>query len=201
MKLHHAWLGLALLPLPLFAQTSLTTYYMLPPTNGCNGLWAFGPASAIWQAPCSAPYLYVVEPVGCAEGASIGQPFWTSGDTVYSNLCSVPCGITIYDSSGECVILCQLPGGMGVHENDAPAEELFRVQPNPAESGEPVRLIASGAQPEWITVLDMHGRAVDRFRYGSEAGNWNASPLRTGSYVLHARWPDGRTSTQRLMVR
>lgn len=201
MKLHHAWLGLALLPLPLFAQTSLTTYYMVPPTSGCNGLWAFGPVSAIWQAPCSAPYLYVVEPFGCAEGAGIGQPFWTSGDTAYSNLCSVPCGITIYDSSGECVILCQLPVWTDVPENGAQADEPFRIQPNPVASGESVRLFASGARPDEVTLLDMQGRVADRLRFGSEAGTWSTSPLRAGAYVLQARWPDGRTSAQRLVVR
>ncbi len=39
------------------AQTPpLTTYYVIQPTLGCNGMWAFGPASEMWG--CAPPYTY-----------------------------------------------------------------------------------------------------------------------------------------------
>ena len=37
------------------AQTTLTTYYVVPPTNGCDGVWAFGPYSSLWNS-CSEPH-------------------------------------------------------------------------------------------------------------------------------------------------
>ncbi len=200
MKLHHAWLGLALLPLPLFAQTSLTTYYMVPPTSGCNGLWAFGPVSAIWQAPCSAPYLYVVEPFGCAEGAGIGQPFWTSGDTAYSNLCSVPCGITIYDSSGECVILCQLPVNTGVTDSMHADTPELRIDPNPLAIGAPLKITTQRDGPVELTLTDVRGRVVYQGLFTSNTGVISTAQLSAGLHLLSARWKDGHTRAQRLQV-
>ena len=172
---------------------------MVPPTSGCNGLWAFGPASAVWQAPCSAPFLYVVEPIGCAEGAGIGQPFWISGDTVYSNLCSIPCGITIYDSSGECVILCQLPGSTGMNERGA-TEGPLHMEPNPLTTGTPLRITLQEVGPVEWSLMDAQGRLVDRGLLTSPSFVFSTWRLRAGLHLLHARWPDGHAVVQRLIV-
>ena len=55
------------------AQTTLNTYYVVPPTNGCDGVWAFGPYSALWSA-CSGPYTWTFDPVDCVDGSQWGQP-------------------------------------------------------------------------------------------------------------------------------
>lgn len=199
MKIHFAILGLVLMQSPMSAQTVLTTYYMLPPTNGCDGLWAFGPASAVWQAPCTAPFLYVVEPIGCAEGAGIGQPFWISGDTVYSNLCSMPCGITIYDASGECVILCQLPGSMGSDEM-ANTTGPLQLEPNPLTIGTPLRIVAQENGPVEWSLIEPQGRVVDQGLMSSPTLVLNTAYLRAGMHLLHTRGPDGRKSIQRIIV-
>ncbi len=200
MKLRYAFLGLALWQLPLFAQTNLTTYYMLPPTSGCNGLWAFGPASAVWQAPCTAPFLYVVEPLGCAEGAGIGQPFWISGDTVYSNLCSIPCSITIYDASGECVILCQLPVNTGVTDGMRADMPELRIDPNPLAIGTPLKITTQSDGPVELTLTDACGRVVYQGLITSNTGVISTAQLSAGLHMLRARWKDGHTRAQRLQV-
>lgn len=196
----HAFVLLALLGSPATAQLTLTTYYMLPPTSGCNGLWAFGPASAVWQAPCTAPFLYVVEPLGCAEGAGIGQPFWISGDTVYSNLCSTPCSITIYDASGDCVILCQLPVNTGVTDGMRADTPELRIDPNPLASGTPLKITTQSDGPVELTLTDALGRVVYQGLITSNTGVISTAQLGAGLHMLRARLKDGHTRTQRLLV-
>ncbi len=201
MKLISTFALLLLMALPATAQVVLTSYYVIPPTSGCNGLGAFGPASAMWTAPCTAPYLYVVEPNGCAEGPTLGQPFWVSGDTVYTNLCSLPCGITIWDSSGNgCVILCQLPAAMGVPAGTTATLQQLRLDPNPITIGTPIRVTVQEKGPVELTLMDAQGRIVERSLISSSSVAMSTAHVSAGLHMLQARWPDGHAAVQRLVV-
>src|SRR5436190_358293 len=79
-----------LAPAALSAQ--MLTYYVVPPTAGCNGIWAVN-----WfSLECgSAPYTYTMEPMGCL------QVNWTySGDTAFFPLCTLPCAFYITSADG-----------------------------------------------------------------------------------------------------
>lgn len=189
----------ALLSITAAAQITLTTYYVLPPTSGCNGLVAMGPASNMWGEGCTAPYLYVVEPSGCAQGPDGFTPFWISGDTVYSTLCSTPCQLSIWDASvGECVILCQLPVITSLPE-DLLVEPAILIQ-NPVAAGTPLQVSTTGEAPNELTLFDAHGRIVERIPMASATRAMGRTPLTSGPYLLRARFSDGRTTTVRVMV-
>lgn len=201
MKLISAFALLLTMELSATAQVVLTAYYVIPPTNGCNGLGAFGPASSMWSGPCTAPYLYVVEPNGCAEAPNGWPPFWISGDTVYTNLCSTPCSISIWDANGvDCVILCQLPVITGVSAAMSADEPELRLDPNPLSIGSPLRITAQSNGPVELTLLDAQGRIVERNRISSPAVTMSTTHLSPGLHMLQARWPDGHAAVQRLVV-
>lgn len=183
------------------SQTILTTYYVVPPTSGCNGLAAFGPASTIWQPPCSAPYTYVAEPDGCAQGAaSGGAVIWFYQDTVYANVCSTPCTITIYDTSGECVTLCQIPVNTEVSQHAAAGTPELNITPNPFAVGTSLQISTPQEAPDNITILDAQGRMVDRILHPTQVALFSTADFHAGLHLLQARWKDGRTSTHRLIA-
>lgn len=183
------------------SQTILTTYYVLPPTSGCDGLGAFGPASSIWQPPCSAPYTYVAEPDGCAQGAaSGGAVIWFDQDTVYANLCSIPCTITIYDSSGECVTLCQIPVSTAMNQRAAAGAPEINITPVPFAVGTSLQISSPQEAPDDITIFDAQGRMVDRIQRPSQVLHVGTADYRAGLHLLQARWKDGRTSIHRLIA-
>lgn len=194
--------GLVLLIIPpLSAQTILTPYFITPPTSGCNGLAAFGPASTIWQPPCSAPYTYLAEPDGCAQGAaSGGAVIWFYQDTVFANLCSTPCTITIYDASGECVTLCQIPVSTEVLPTAQAGSTELLLTPGPILRGTPLRITLPVPASVEVSLVDMQGRMVHRGRMSSHPLEIATDDFSPGAHLLHARWNDGRTSVQRFIV-
>jgi hypothetical protein len=76
---------------------SANTYYVIPPTSGCDGVWAIEDPSL----SCYGPFVYWYDPNTC----------WTfshnDGDTLFLNLCSLPCNFAAagLDSSqtGSCI--------------------------------------------------------------------------------------------------
>lgn len=202
MKRLVAAVAVLVLGLPARAQVTLTTYYVIPPTNGCDGLGAFGPASALNPGGCTAPYLYEVIPSGCAESPWGWPPFWVSNDTVYTNLCSTPCSITMWDSGGlPCVILCQLPGGLGLSTDAAGQEVGLRVSANPVSAaGGPVELKLRGEGPVTVSVTDGLGRVLFATMAPSGTTLLPTTGMRPGIHFVHAWWPDGRSATLRLVL-
>ncbi len=189
----------ALLAFPAAAQITLTTYYTVLPTNGCNGLAAMGPASNMWSGGCTPPYMYVVEPSGCAQASTGWPPFWVSGDTVYTQLCSVPCQLSIWDASvGECVILCQIPV-ITAMEEETRGSGTVTLQ-NPIAAGIPLQLSVTGQPPSELTLFDAQGRIVERIPMASATTIAGSTLLRPGPYLLQIRWPDERVATQRVVV-
>ena len=82
-----------LLLLPALASAQVVTYYVTPPTLGCNGVWA---VSGMTMNCGSAPYTYSVDPPGCANPFTMTS----DGDTLFIPLCAVPCTLIITNSDG-----------------------------------------------------------------------------------------------------
>lgn len=204
MKLIHH-LGVCILmcgALTTNAQVSLTTYYIVPPTSGCNGLWAYGPASDLFgSGQCTGPYTYNTDPFGCAESSSSGSfpPFWISGDTVYSNLCSLPCTFELISAeSPEPCVYCQVTLFMGtgtIEEHTVPV-----ITSNPINSWDPYLRVELGAGAHTLHVLDALGRLVLTHSVNGGPVVLDLSGLGAGSYSLRALHEDGSVIQQRFMI-
>lgn len=179
------------------AQGTLTTYYTIPPTNGCDGLWAFGPASAMYDT-CAAPFSYAVDPAGCGQSPWGWPPFWMSGDTVYVELCSVPCNLQVWSGNGLCQqLICQL-GPLSMAENVTKEVTVF---PNPAPAGTShLVLDVSAIQRAQVLLQDLTGKvvleqAVRRFPVQVDIG-----ALSPGIYALHVAGPSGSAQAIRFVI-
>lgn len=79
-----------------FSQTSINTYYYIPPTSGCNGVWAL----QNFEAVCHSPYVVAANPDSCTDfraGTIVG-------DTLFLPLCDFPCTLYVTtDSGGVCI--------------------------------------------------------------------------------------------------
>ena len=67
--MRHPLLIAVLLPTSLWSQwTPVTTFYVIPPVNVCDGVWAIdhGPGS-----PCASVAAYNTSPMGCADFANV----------------------------------------------------------------------------------------------------------------------------------
>lgn len=104
-KVFAIFIGL-LIHFSVLSQTiTVTTWYVIPPTSGCNGIWAID--ATAW--PCfTAGCVYSAgSPTGCL---STIFPACDSivGDTLYLPLCSLPCDIAASCGPGP-VVVCGTP--------------------------------------------------------------------------------------------
>lgn len=123
----------------LSAQTTtITTWYVIPPTSGCNGVWAVDAS----EAGCgSAPFTYNMNPPGCVQ---MTGP--TVADTTYWTLCAFPCNLTIIDAQGA---MCICSTGTMTQVDLLSQNQIITTYPNPATT-------ASG----WNIWLDEPGSNV-----------------------------------------
>ncbi len=73
-----------------WVDQSSNTFYVIPPTSGCNGLWAIN--STLWPGGTGCTYTLM----SCYDNTSW---YWV-GDTLFVSLCSVPCEIGATCSGG-----------------------------------------------------------------------------------------------------
>ena len=85
---------------------SANTFYLIPPTNGCNGVWA------------------IYNPYGCSTYTWTGcpvcfQPDHIHGDTLFVKLCCIPCTITGTTMNGDACMqaTCGLATGIAEYNN------------------------------------------------------------------------------------
>ncbi len=75
-----------------YSQTIINTYYVIPPTSGCNGVWAM----ENFQLYCGGIFSTKMNPFGCTNITS-GS---IVGDTLFLELCSIPCEMQVTTDSG-----------------------------------------------------------------------------------------------------
>lgn len=121
-KLLFTFLTALLLCVGIQAQTTITTYYVIPPTSGCNGVWA---VSNSMSSACGGGS-YTMSPWGCFQFTNN-----VSGDTAFWALCYFPCDVTMV-TLNSVVCIC----GTGTTEGiENPAKEaVITTYPNPANS-------------------------------------------------------------------
>lgn len=79
--------------------TSSNTFYVTPPVNGCDGVWAVND-SLITSGNCPPPYMLTVFPNGCATENHV------SGDTLFFDLCSFPCSYQLVNFNSDTCLSC-----------------------------------------------------------------------------------------------
>lgn len=114
-----------------FAQNTVSTYYVTPPTSGCNGVWA---VSASQFQACQA-MTYNMSPPGCVQFS----PGNVVGDTLYWSLCSVPCSLTVVNSNGG---MCVCGTGTITSSDESAAVTPFSISPNPVTAGTDIAIRA-----------------------------------------------------------
>jgi hypothetical protein len=192
---------LGLCALSASAQTSLTTYYVVPPTNGCNGSWAFGPYSTMWADCGSAPYQWLFDPVSCVDPQGVNVPLNVVNDTIVMPLCSLPCDFQLYSAdSGLCMTLICSIGPTGV--NAPSANTGFVIAPDPVPHSAPlVTLGTADHGPLYVQVFDLAGREQLRTTLPDGSAALDLHTLYTGDYLLVVRDQRGQLTTQRFLIR
>ncbi|MCU0434876.1 MAG: T9SS type A sorting domain-containing protein [Bacteroidia bacterium] len=155
----------------LHSQT-ITTYYVIPPTSGCNGVWAI---DAI-QLACGQQYLFT--PSGCANFSPT-----VVADTAYFQLCSIPCSLTVIGLNGICGI-CGTPLTTGQHEVPS---AVFTTYPNPATAQSGYTIVTSQPAQEVKTeIISLAGQTVATHTQPAPTGKvvLDTSQLATGTYIV-----------------
>jgi hypothetical protein len=127
------------------AQTTVPTWYVIPPTNGCNGVWA---VDASVFGGCGSVSTYIMSPPGCVQMTNN-----TVADTTYWVLCSFPCNLTMMGPSG---IACICGTGTMTGLEPTSSEYIVTAYPNPTSSDN-----------GWNILLDGPGHSVEVNIYNS----------------------------------
>lgn len=127
-----------------------TTWYVIPPTSGCNGIWAID-ASA-WPCFTSGCSYAAASPWGCLTTTF---PVCDSivADTLYLPLCSLPCNIAASCSPGPMVI-CGTPPPVTTGVNQPFLEKIK------ASLTDGILNIENLNPNEIIEVYDVSGRQI-----------------------------------------
>ena len=153
-----------------------TTFYVIPPTAGCNGIWAID-ASA-W--PCGT--------LGCAYSAGYPMGCLTTifpacdsivADTLYLKLCSLPCNIVASCSSGLAVI-CGTPLPITTSITNQQSQPEIKT----AFSDEKILFIENLNSDEVIELYDMTGRKIVSKRSSGTSENIDLNILSKQIYII-----------------
>lgn len=180
--------------LRLSAQTTITTWYVIPPTSGCNGVWAVD-ASQFGGSCGTGPFQYTMNPMGCVQMTPN-----IVADTLYWALCAFPCDLTIVDMTGN-VCIC----GTGT-VTDAPAQSAERITttyPNPATaSGGWNILLHQPGENVTVNIYNSLGQLVvsEQHERAGQIVHVDISSLAAGTYTAQISVNGATTYNQHLVV-
>lgn len=185
------------------AQAILTTYYVIPPANGCDGTWAFGPYSDLWaEDGCTGPHMYLFDPATCIDGSQFGQPVPLNvvNDTIIMSLCSQPCDFLFYSAEGLCFVCYCGPLIPTSLQEESSAVPLI-LGPNPLPWDRPLLVLDPGNdRPYHVQIFDRAGRTV--FSKADLAGRaeLDMHGIAPGSYLVATRSTDGLLAIHRIAI-
>lgn len=171
------------------AQTTITTWYIIPPTSGCNGVWAVD----LSQATCGVTYNY--SPVMCAQWGGT-----TVADTLFIPLCSMPCTLTAVDINGNVCGTCSTGTMTGIETSSA---GIFTTYPNPAttQAGWNIMLRQPGENVT-VNIYNTLGELVlsENHSQADQIVHVDISSLTAGTYVAEISVNDAVAYNQQLMI-
>ncbi len=173
------------------AQTTITTWYVIPPTSGCNGVWA---VDAVAAGCGSGPFQYIMNPMGCVQ---MSGP--TVADTTYWTLCAFPCNLTIVNSQGL-MCICGTGTQTGIEQS---AEHITTTYPNPANttSGWNILLHQPG-ETVTVNIYNSLGQVVlsEDHSQSEQIVHVDLSSLVAGTYTAQVAVNGAVAYTQQLVV-
>ena len=155
---------------------SPNTYYLIPPTSGCNGIWA------VQYPPSCIATISIISPFGCA---SINH---LNGDTLFFDLCSIPCEYLVVNDSGtvcmNCLVFQQTTSVIETPES----VENVTVYPNPFN--DKIEVANENNIQSEIILFDITSRKILQQKF-TNAVSINTSQLAKGLYLYEVRDKNG----------
>ena len=155
---------------------SPNTYYLIPPTLGCNGIWA------------------VQYPQNCIASNSIISPFGCAtinhfnGDTLFFDLCSIPCEYLVVNDSGTVCMNC-LVFQQTTNVNESPATvENVTVYPNPFNNK--IEVTNENNLHSEIILFEITSRKILQQKFANSV-SLNTEQLAKGLYLYEVRNKNG----------
>lgn len=174
------------------AQITVPTWYIIPPTSGCNGVWA---VDASIYGSCGNVTSYIMNPMGCVQMTNN-----TVVDTTYWTLCSFPCDLTMMGPSG---IACICGTGTITDVEPTSAEHIITAYPNPSssETGWNILLDAPGAAVE-VNIYNAIGQLVTTQSAicSEQIFHINTTMLLPGTYFTETRVNGAAEYRQKLII-
>ena len=129
------------------------TYYVIIPTSGCNGVWAF---NAPISTNCNPPYLIEMTPFGCATYNHI------TVDTLFYDLCSIPCNYYLISSQADTCAVCGVNFLTSAGNNVANYEykQTSSISPNPFTNKATLQFDNPTKDNCTLTVYNIQGQVV-----------------------------------------
>lgn len=178
--------------LKINAQVTWPTYYVTPPTAGCNGEWAINTSSTFGSCGTT-PYTYSFTPISCASTG--GLTF--SGDTLFVPLCSVPCNMVLMNSSGQ---TCSSSTGTATGIMEAGISKS-KVYPTQIKQGSNLNIeFPEAVSGKTIQIFDNTGRAIENIKVKDSILKYSLSKYSIGIYYISISSTDGWTELHKIVI-
>ncbi|MBP9083047.1 MAG: T9SS type A sorting domain-containing protein [Bacteroidia bacterium] len=177
-KLQYLLILSALFTAKIQAQVvySPNTYFVIPPTSGCNGIWAVQ-----YTTNCIGSNS-IISPFGCATINHF------NGDTLFFDLCSIPCEYLVVNDSGSVCMSCLVfQQTTNVIETSVTVENVT-VYPNPFTDKIEVA-IKNNMQSE-IILFDITSSKLLQQNFTNSV-SLNTEQLAKGTYLYELRNKNG----------
>ncbi len=173
------------------AQVTWPTYYVIPPSTGCDGTWAINTSSTLGSCGMT-PYTYIYSPSGCGtSGASF------SGDTLFIPLCAVPCNLTIVNASGQ-TCSCSTGSATGINESEIFKAKLY---PTILKRAENITIeFSESTSTKAIQIFDNIGRSVENISTKERVLKHSFASYRAGIYYLSITSSNGWTELHKISI-
>jgi hypothetical protein len=173
------------------AQTNITTWYIIAPTNGCNGVWAMDYS----QATCGQSFL--LTPNGCAN--------WNAtvvADTIFWPLCSLPCDLTVCcDSLGNACAVCST--GFTTGTNNVERNPITTTYPNPTSTSDGWNILFQHPEKNVeVKIFNSIGELVaqEKSENTPEIFHVNTNSLSMGTYSVEVRINESSILHEKLII-
>ena len=172
---------------------SPNTIYMIAPTSGCNGEWAV--LDTMYSLGyCQLPS-YSINPFFCA---TINH---RNGDTLFFDLCSIPCDVITMSDSGNVCLTCSVDFATNIIKERIVTK--IKIYPNPVNQWLTISVIKKSILDKVkIEVFDLAGKLVfsDNQLLKDEFLQVNVSSIMNGVYLFKLTFSDATSDVFKVSV-
>ena len=176
----------------MIAQAQYTytpnTYYLIPPTNGCNGVWALKDTIA-----CQT--ISIANLSSCSQGLC-AQVDHSNGDTLFFKLCCIPCQITGTSGNGNICMQATCGLAAGINEFNTTKELEISWQDH-------YTFTLKNTQDTFdrVLIISITGQVIKEWTKLNRNENitFNTNNLANGLYVINTFKNGGMVSVKKLI--